>query len=174
MVLTICLFSSDIPANMESLLEVIGQIAAFEIIPTEQIYESWFNVIDVEALTSYFEAIGIEHLLLFNNLGTLGVVIATLPLFYILYFITLWLSRFKFCFRRSKSLGKNLFWGAFLRIFIESYIIGFICILLNLQNLDYDESNNWTYFNAVMTLIFLPTFILFPIITGTVMCINFQ
>ena len=48
---------------------------------------------------------------------------------------------------------------------IESYIIGLICCLLNLRNIDFsDESDDWTKANSIITYIVLVYFILFPIV----------
>ena len=175
LVLVACLFAVDIPANMEFLLGVIGQIAAFEVIPTEEIYDKAFTVIIVEAFTPYFETIGLEHVLLFQNFGTLGFVIAAQPIIYITYYIMASCAgRIKCCKRNSRKLGRILFWNSLLRLVIESFVIGILCCLLNARELEFDTENKWTYANAVLTLIFLPIFAFFPIISGLCMCRGFK
>ena len=61
------------------------QIAAFETIPTEEIYEKWTDVVG-QPINDNFEAIGFEHHLLLDNFGTLGVIFACFPFLYAVYF----------------------------------------------------------------------------------------
>ena len=61
---------------------------------------------------------------------------------------------------------------------IESYIIGLICCLLNLRNMDSDgaaaPADKWTKANSVLTYILLVYFILFPVVALYKMHANFD
>lgn len=70
-----------IPTNAETIFDFIMSIAAFEAIPTDDIYAKVSSV-EPEALSSRFETVGLEHFLLLNNFGTLGFVIAMMPFLY--------------------------------------------------------------------------------------------
>ena len=56
---------------------------------------------------------------------------------------------------------------------IESYIIGFICCLINLRVLDFYSDDKWTFANSVLTCLLLPVLILFPILAPCFMRKNF-
>ena len=75
-------------------------------------------------INANFETLGFEHHLLFNNFGTLGFILALLPLFYLLfYMIDPCCGEYRLCRRMGKRLHGYLFWGVLLRMIIESYII---------------------------------------------------
>ena len=110
------------------------QVAAFEMIPTDSIYEK-FSDEEGKPINDNFEAIGFEHHLLLNNFGTLGVFFASLPLIYAVYYCIKPCQGIYCCRKSAKRLGKYLFWRSTLRLIIECYIIGLICCLLNAREL---------------------------------------
>ena len=96
-----------------------------------------------------------------------------MPFQYAFYYIILNFKCLKCCRKFRKYLDKKLFWGAIIRLMIESYGIGFICILLNVRELDLSNDDTWTYLNSVLTLIALPAFIIFPVVGVFIMCKKF-
>ena len=148
-------------------------IAAFEAIPTDDIYGA-ISDIEGQPINDQFEKVGFEHHLLFHNFGTLGLVIACLPVIYLLYGSTGFCDRFKTMRRQRKKLAKNLFYGWPIRIMIESYVIGVICILLNVKTLDLQGETTWVSFNSFMSLIMMCIFSLFPIYSIGFMLYNFD
>jgi len=56
---------------------------------------------------------------------------------------------------------------------IESYVIGFICCLINVRVIDFTREEKWTFANTVLTLIVLSILVLFPIISVRYMFKNF-
>ena len=153
-----------IPENAKTIFGAIMSIAAFEVIPTELIYAKWSDV-EGKPRADRFKDLGFEHHLLLDNFGTLGFVLACLPF---VYFFE-WILRtcclgYKWCKRQQKSLFKSLYWGTILRLIIESYIIGMICCLINLRELDFTTilTDEWIYANSLLTCIFLAVFALFP------------
>lgn len=151
-------------------------IAAFEAIPTDLIYSFWSDVVGMPR-AKRFEDLGFEHHLLLDNFGTLGFIIACLPF---IYFFE-WILRtcclgYKWCKKRQKSLSKSLYWGTILRLIIESFIIGMICSLINLRQLDFTTltTSTWTWVNSMLTCFFLPIFALFPFLGACYMYTNWD
>ena len=140
-------------------------IASFEAIPTDAIYAK-LNDVEPEALTPRFDTIGLEHFLLLDNFGTLGFVIALIPFLYFLHWLISKFRGIKCCRKWDKSLDNSLYYGFLLRTIIESYIIGVLCCLINLNMQDYSldslSSSKWTFGNSVLACIFIPIFIAFP------------
>ena len=77
------------PKNTSSIFTVLMKIAAFELLPTEYLYENIFhsNADGGHPVNENFEKLGFGHHLLFNNFGTLGFVLILFPFFYIIYSI---------------------------------------------------------------------------------------
>ena len=85
-VIILPLFDEDklkIPQNAAGIFEFIMSIAAFEAIPTDDIYAQ-ISTVEGVPRTGMFETIGLEHHLFLNNFGTLGFVICSLPFIYLL------------------------------------------------------------------------------------------
>ena len=142
-------------------------IAAFELIPTDDIYEKLFAPIpEGKPVSENFETLGLEHHLLFHNFGTMGFFGALYPIFYAFYFI---IKPFMCCKRCKRSLRRSLFWNALLRYIIESYLIGLLCALINLNCLELhiinEQDSNWSFFNHVATIFVVVCLALFPIWT---------
>ena len=65
--------------------EQLMKIAAIEVIPTDLIY-AYFSEVEGIPFSSTFEELGFEHHLVLNNFGTLGFILAIMPLAYVLNF----------------------------------------------------------------------------------------
>ena len=47
---------------------------------------------------------------------------------------------------------------------MESYVIGLMCTLINLYNMDFTtDVGKWTFANSIITCILLPVYLLFPV-----------
>ena len=75
-------------------------------------------------------------------------------------------------------VNKKLFWGILLRIIIESYVIGFICCLLNIVVIREESlapnAEDWTKANSIFVLIVFPTLCLFPFVSACYLYKNFD
>lgn len=90
-----------------AIFEVLMKIAAFELLPTDYIYGDVLGIeIEGKPINSIFEDSGFEHHLLINNLGTLGVAIAIIPVQYLIYYCIAPFKSFKCCRKSAKKLGK--------------------------------------------------------------------
>ena len=60
-------------------------------------------------------------------------------------------------------MQKKLYWDVLLRSIIEGYVIGLICALVNMVNLNFSrDTDHWTFINSVITLVIFPILIIFP------------
>ena len=86
-----------------------------------------------------------------NNLGTLGVIILGLvPLVIFQFIVAKCFCKFKCCFKLAHRLVKWLYFGAILRVIIESYVISFLCSLVNLQAIEFDSGDHLTEWHAMI------------------------
>mmetsp|Transcript_13181 Transcript_13181/g.17922 ORF Transcript_13181/g.17922 Transcript_13181/m.17922 type:complete len:291 (+) Transcript_13181:2003-2875(+) len=155
------LFNVNIPNNAMIFFGWLMRIAAMEALPVDAIYES-ISQVEPRPLTPTFEEIGFDHHLILNNFGTLGFAFALLPFLYLVHAFAQQCNGVRCCRRFEKSLGKQIYWGTFLRLVIEGYLIGLICCLINLQDLELDSSNKWTQANAIIACCVTPLLVLFP------------
>ena len=74
-----------------------------------------------------------------------------------------------------KNLNRKLYWGLTLRLILESYVIGFICCLLNLNMLDVtSDADNWTLANGVIAIVVFSIVCFFPFVAVYYMHRNFK
>ena len=150
-------------------------VAAFESIPTDDIYASLFTVDEGRPINSNFETLGFEHHILLNNFGSLGFIVVFIILpSYPLYYIMKQFHWVRCCRKSAKRLRKYLFWGALLRILLESYVIGYICCAVMSLELGFSHVSNWTYYNSVLTVIIFPILIVFPFISAIFMLVRWN
>ena len=173
-VILLPLFEINTPQNVALIFNYLMMIAAFELVPTDDIYENIDDAgVEAVALNDRYEQIGLEHWLYLSNQGTFGFIIAASMLVYMIYYCLICFKSVKCCRKTIKSLEQRLFWGFTLRLIIESYIITFICCLLNLRKLDFSLEYNWILSNSIIAVVSLPIFALFPVIAICYMWGNF-
>mmetsp|Transcript_46320 Transcript_46320/g.61322 ORF Transcript_46320/g.61322 Transcript_46320/m.61322 type:complete len:231 (+) Transcript_46320:378-1070(+) len=81
----------------------------------------------------------------------------------------------KHCTKCKKKVNRFLYWGFVLRLILESYIIGFICSLINLSSLDLStDADRWTRTNSYVTLFVFALLILFPFWGAYLMLTRFE
>lgn len=157
------LFQCSMPANTGMIFNALMEIAAFDAIPTEQIYDELVGVDFGEAITANFETVGLESSYIINNLGSLGLVIMLYPLLYLLYYVSAYCRCCKFVRKRRKSLHRNLFWGALFRLVIESYLIGLLCCAINYRLVGYSVDSPWDQANAAFCTLLAVVYLSFPL-----------
>ena len=148
-------------------------IAAFEFLPMDDIYRVLFNI-EGQSFSSKFEELGMDHHLTMNNLGTLGFIMAMLIPLCFIHKIISYCQVIRCCRRVARRLGNILYFGLFLRLIMESFVIGFLATLINLRSIDFSNEDSWTFANAIITCILLPIFILFPVFATLLMLGNWN
>lgn len=164
-VIILYLFAINLPENVKIVFRALMTIAAFEFLPTEDWYFSWFNS-DPEngnPFSEKFEDLGMEHHLTMNNFGTLGFFVGLLFPLIMLYELINLFQGIKCCRKTARRLGKALFYSVVLRMLMESYVIGLLCTLINLKSLDFSMDDKWTFANAFITCVLFPILMIFPI-----------
>ena len=88
-VILLPLFNVQTPGNVRTVFNALMTIAAFDAIPTEDLYEEYFYDGEAFPINENFEKSGFEHHLLLNNFGSLGIVCVGyfLYLIWFIYFI---------------------------------------------------------------------------------------
>ena len=167
------LFNVIIPMSCMLVFDKLMAIASFEALPTDMIY-GWFSEVEGEPKNDQFEKVGFEHHLLLNNFGTLGFIIACLPMLYLIYAILSYCHGIKRIKRVHNRLSRSLFWGFPFRMLIESYILCLICVFLNLERLEFASEDKWVQANSYIAVFLATVYILFPIGAICFMYTNFR
>lgn len=143
--------------------EALMTIAAFEILPMEAFYEIVLGDAAIgKPFSDKFEALGMEHHLIMNNLGTLGVVIVVILVLHFVQKFINWFQGIKCCRKSARRLASTLYYGAVLRTIMESYVISLMSSLINLETVDFTESDSWTLLNTCIAWLFLVILLIFP------------
>lgn len=160
------LFEVQIPESTKIIFSALMAIAAFELIPTDLIYQYAFNSDPDEGVpvNQDFADLGFDHHLMMQNFGTLGFFFVLLIPLYLFDYLLGKCKGIKCCRKFGKRLERTLYWSIILRTIIESFIIGFICCLINVKNLDLSREDNWTYANSILSIVIGPIFCLFPVL----------
>ena len=128
------LFSINLPANAGVFFGFIMQIAAFDILPTDSFYDTYFNIDETEPMNSNFEQIGFGSLFFLYNLGSMVVAIASLP---VLVVLILLMKPCRKCSGRinryHNKLSRYMYWGHPITVFTESYAQLCICSMINMR-----------------------------------------
>jgi hypothetical protein len=90
------LFNTGLPANAGMVFGFIMNVASFNLLPTEQFYNTYFNMSqdDHGPLNNNFDDQGYKSTYFIQNMGTLMIAILTTPLLFVFYYI---LSPFTRC-----------------------------------------------------------------------------
>lgn len=154
------------PENVKMLFSSLVTVAAFDVMPTDQLYEALFGIDPDEGqpLTKKFAEMGMEHHLIINNLGTIFLAFVILLLLSVIHLIMKTLfRRFRCCRKAALKLGTKLYFGAYVSVLAESYVIILLACLINLVMRDAEPDENWKRLNLCLTVLFLAICLLFPI-----------
>ena len=124
-ILMLPLFYLSIPANCSIFFGFLMKIAAFDIIPTDYLYEDLLGFEKPDAINENLDAEGFESTLFLFNVGSMIIAISSYP---VLILVNGILKCMKSCCgnksyiaRKQAALSKSLFWGHPIVTIIESY-----------------------------------------------------
>ena len=141
---------------------VLMQIAAFDAIPTDDIYDDVvFGPQEGDPINPDFESVGFESIWTIPNLGSLGLYILLLPVFYLMYYMSSVCKQFRAVHTRREKYRKTLFWSILIRMTIESYTITAICCMIGLENIG--NSSFYVQLNSWVTIILFVLILIFPV-----------
>jgi len=164
------LLNIAMPANASIFMGALLQIAAFDAVPTDNMYIYMFDIDDTP-ISENFNALGYETLQFVYNTGSIGLVI----FFFLPFSITVYLLRFlpfEVCEKYSERKSGKIFFGEFFAFFIESYLILAVCFCINLTNMKWahDDDHKVRTFgvnlNIVLTYVFTVLLIGMPIVVA--------
>jgi hypothetical protein len=166
------LFTIKLPPNAGVFFGFIMQIASFDILPTEGFYDKYFNMDDTTAINENFESVGLTSTLFLYNVGSLIVVILSIPL---LLFVVLLMKPFRRCSGRinryHNKLSRYMMWGHPITVMQESYTVALICAMLNVV---YPTYETWgDIISTVFAFIVLFLSVLVPLLFGIVLLRKF-
>ena len=135
------LFAITMPANAEVIFTVLLQIAAFEMIPVETLYENMIkelaklNSETLDYLQTRMESLGFDTTWILPNLGSLLLFLGLFPLMVVIYAIETCLARS--CApglrERQQRMRSFVFWRWPIGFLKDNYIVIAICSMYNLR-----------------------------------------
>ena len=157
------LYNVSLPANAGFFFKTIMQIAAFEIIEMNEKYVSLTGESST-ALSSNFLLIGFDSMWFINNLSTLGIVLISIPLVYLVRPLLVPFKKKLWAYKIKKYLKKTLYWSFPYRMIHESYLIILICTMINMRWLYFETL--WNSINSLITITFFIFALAIPLAAG--------
>ena len=136
------MLQAQIPANTSGFFGELTAIAAFDVYDFTDFFHEYLELDLVEAPSPKFEAVGMESVYFYNNLGTFTFVIAGQ-----LMLVALWaiLAVFGLCIKKARkwqdALAKRIFFNSWIVIVQESFLIVMVAALVQLDHKELDDSH---------------------------------
>lgn len=108
------LFNTTLPANAGMVYGFIMNLASFNLLPTDQFYNTYFKMSqdDQGALNHNFDEQGFGSTYFLQNMGTLMVAILTIPVLVALYYLLSLFTRYSAGLKKvHEKLARYLFWS---------------------------------------------------------------
>ena len=115
------------------------QIAAFEVMDMDDSYTRLSGE-TTDPLSDNFGVIGFNSMYFVNNMGTMGLTMAIIPLVYVIRPLLLPFKKQRHIAQVRRKLKKDLYWGFPIRVLTESYLIVVICAMINIR---------WVHLNSL-------------------------
>ena len=156
------------PANAGMYYNILMQVAAFDLISTDEFYSKLVFGKETEPLSPNFATLGFDSMWFSNNMGSLGIVFVLLALLYLLWPISS-------CPRKklpaaSHWIESSLYWNLLLRTVIEGYIIVVLCALINFKSLNWEDT--WESFNSALSIATIFFLVAFPLRIAYLLWVN--
>jgi len=152
------------PGNASYFYSFLLSVAAFDLIPTDDFFDTVFSFKFREPVTSNFGALGYETTFFIRNLGNpflfaLGYAIALLLI--LLLKDCKKINQYKSVQGVMKTLQGLLLWNSVIRFVIESYMLFTICALINLAYFEFGDYGS--VISGLFTILFTFLVMAFPI-----------
>ena len=129
------LFSLNLPANAAVFFGILTDLAAFNMLPTDQFYNTFFPELesaDPGAFSENFDALGYSSTFFLYNIGSLILALLAIPiLIAVSYVFKIIAICSKTAQRMYFKLKKKIFWGHSLSILFESYSVLAASVVIN-------------------------------------------
>ena len=167
------LFTVRMPANAAMFFGFLMQIASFDFIPMDLLYDLIFpNKIRSEPLNANFDQIGFSSMYLIYNLGSMILAFVMIPVKILLYFCLKPLNHFERVRKIRQYLWLSTFWNTTLATIKESFTIIVICVLINLREFKFDDANQNV--NSILSVTFGLTYSCFPVVGVILLLVKFD
>ena len=128
------IFKVNIPAVPSELINLMMEVANFDLIEVGEYYDQYFEMPPTGALTPSLDNIGFETFYFIHNLGALSLIMVIFLAFQIIVFTLSRRSCFGkrssriCCFKHVNKLAKRhflpvMFWNGYLQLLIESHMV---------------------------------------------------
>ena len=168
------LFNIEMPANAQIFFGFIMEIASFDILPMQKFYDKYLPTPDWdEPLNDKFNNLGFQSTFFLNNMGTMVIGLAMIPLLSALLLVLQLLSRFSSKIAKFKNkLYASLFWSQQIILLFESFAMLCMCAFINVIHLTYESKCEVV--NSVLTITFMVVCCALPLIICVFLLVNFK
>ena len=129
------LFNSRMPPNVGMFFKKLMQIAAFDVIETDELINDILRLPPTDPVNEQFMALGFESVYFINNLGSLFIVFISLVVLMLIYVSIDSLTEKSYWVEQSlQKLKKYLFWDSLIHFMLESYMIISVCCMISLKH----------------------------------------
>lgn len=174
------LFMLTLPANAAIFFKFVMEIAAFDLLPMEILYEDVFGWEDTtDAINTNFEDEGFDSSLFLFNVGSILILcLVWLPLL-LTHVCCSCFTRIFCCGRQDKcfpdrryKLRNLVFWTHPVMTLYESFFVICLCTFINLKHVTQNSPQERVSYT--LTVIFLGICVGYPIVLLTYLCYNYD
>ena len=168
------LFNIEMPANAQIFFGFIMEIASFDILPMQEFYDKYLPTpYWDEPMNDKFNYLGLQSTFFLNNMGTMVIGLAMIPLLSALLLVLQPLSRFSSKIAKFKNkLYTSLFWSQQIILLFESFAMLCMCAFINVIHLTYESKCEIV--NSVLTITFMFVCCTLPLIICVFLLANFK
>lgn len=136
------------------------EIAAFDYYDTTDVVHEVFDAPPTEPIDEDFEALGFESEYLLVNIGSLVLPWLMQAVFLVILLLIVCCGcKSDLAYKLHRRIFRFIFWGANITLVNESYMVVIVCLLINVQNLDFSTKGL-----SAMSAICLAFLVLYTII----------
>jgi hypothetical protein len=165
------LFSIKLPPNAGLFFGFLMEIAAFDLLPTDDFYAEYTDTEESDPINENFDSVGFSSRFFVHNLGSMAVAIITLPLIALLILAIMPFRCFNKVTHLYNKLKRYMVFGHPITVFLESYTILTICSLINITNASYKTVGGKT--STILAIVFFSLYLLLPVVFGIILMKKF-
>jgi len=164
----------EYPGNVAFFYSYLLNIAAFDVFPTDDIFDWFFIFKPSEPVTARFGALGYETKYFVKNMGTafiIGVVFAILLILTLFLYVLNKIVNISVTEKVANWVYRMVCWNPILRFLIESYIFFAISCFINLTEFTFGDSGSRA--SSISTVVGMIIIIVLPFLVLCFMLLKF-
>jgi len=157
-----------VPANASIFLSALFQVAGFDALPTDDMYDFLFDI-DEEPISANFDTLGYSTRQFLYNVGSLGLLI----LFFLPFLAMVYIFKYMPCETLTKFSAKQrnkIFFNDLFSFLLESYMMLAVCVCVNLTNMTWMHEISQRAFgvnvNIIITVVFIIVLVSLPVVVA--------